>query len=67
MTKEHDWSIDPIARPSCWSFAMSFLGEPEDKIVAAYVEALEAEVKRLRDETEDAYMEMRECQDRFDD
>ena len=38
---------DHLQRPDCFEFAMDFLGDPEESVVRAYVEALEARVTAL--------------------
>ena len=34
--------LERPARPECFEFAMDFLGDPENEIVRAYVDALES-------------------------
>ncbi len=48
--------MSDLKRPDCFEFAMDFLGNPEEPIIRAYVEQLEAKVAEIEKGEPVAYM-----------
>ena len=52
-----------LRRPECFEFALDFLSEPEEPVIRAYVEALEARVAALEAQPEPVGPTLKEISD----